>query len=538
MCFGIVDKPSKMTKIMGDLLQAVASIANRTFFGINPLPVPLYILYPLDLIKKIPDLKSVGFVLLVTNKAIMLSYMNKGTMKCILNCLGFLMASLLLHIRNTSLHMYFAEIFSFLALRLFLEERYNLMSLLLFLLCCTDTLFLPVAGLLSIVSAVKTYEKLIDHRNNVRKTLCGGLVVLSKVTVIPILLSVGLIWLDMLVRNRHSKESTSYPIEFQATLVNFDVSQGFSNAHKPSAPVETDAYVMDRSIITIMSKKHNAFFTVTPKGVIGSRNFPQPCKIHKVHEADFEDEEPRFIKNGDYVKLVPMDGSDDVLTMNRSATDTKFVDLTVESANGNASEWKVVTDGYLKARFSTVSFVNEKSGDHLSARIISGKPVLSGSLYSELESRKFYITDNTNHEYFKVAFVDYRASLTTESYPTLSRVRKLLVHLSRFDWKFNTKDESISASKVLKCILFGCISVVAVLLNEISAERYNVGFRLSEATKIFIGAFVAVLLFFPIIGFKSYALATYGILAFSSMVADLMVVKKGKVVLSRMNKGK
>ncbi|ELA41503.1 uncharacterized protein VICG_01487, partial [Vittaforma corneae ATCC 50505] len=381
-----------------------------------------------------------------------------------------------------------------------------------------------------IFSSRKIYQKLINPKNSVLKTLLGGLKPTALFILLPIIFLAAFISFDLHVRNTHSQESLGFSLPFQSSLKNFDITQGFINSHSPNNSLETDLYVMDRSIISVMSKKHNAFFSIG-ESVEGSKKFTRFCEIHKIHGQDFDDEEPRFIKDGDYVKFKHIE-EDKFVGMKRNDSDQKFVELSAGTFESDEDLWQIVTDGYLKTRFSEVEFKNVNSGDQLCAKMVKDQPSLNASFYSDVKSRVFYIADNVNHDYFKANFHDYRTRITTNEYPTHSFFKKLQEYLSTVNLKFNSVAENASGLKKSWCMMPGLLSIFILLINGIAARRWKSKISIKESTVVFTATYTMACLFSPVIGVRAYIIASFGSLSLYSIISDLADMKKGKVVFA------
>lgn len=525
---------------MDVVTEGLNSILRKNFFGLNPLPLPFYILYPLKYMYRKINVKILSLFAFILTRTIMVTYMKKKGVSGPINILIFLGLSISMYRKLEGVHVYFAEMFSFLALNFFIKKRYIVTSICLTLLSLTDSLFIPITLLLSSACVFMTYTKLLDPNNSVIKTIRCGTIVVFQLLPVPLMFSTLFIFLDLLIRNKHSKNSLSFPIEFQASLKNFNALQGFENAHGAFNQVpETDLYVMDRSIISLMSKKHNTFFTIENDSVTGTKQHTLFCEIQKVHDTDFENEEPRFIKNGDRVKLAMIE-SGRILGINKNKDkaeiESKFIRLVIDDPADNPTIWKVSTDGYLKTRFSEVAFISETDGYNLSARMVNMKPILYASHHSIIESRKFCIITNKNHEYFRKAFVDYRASITTDKYPAFSKLKKLWVLLKTLNIKFESRKNKDSIVTTLKCISLGCFTIILILLNEVLSEMYGIELEIGKETLVFTGAFMTTLLSSVVIGLRSYILSSFGLFALSSLINDIMSSRKGRVELTKIKK--
>lgn len=515
---------------MNDLSACIASVVNRSFYGINPPPLPVYILSLLYIRGAGPSMNSLSLALLVTAKLAMLAQMRAGRMKSIANVLVFMACSLLLYSRHVSVHSYFAEIFSFFALKTCVEQRYMMTCLLSSCLILTDSLFLPVFAVLLTIVLARIYHRLIDPRNSVPRTLISSAGLVAKLFSFPAVSLMALGLLDILVRNKHSKESLILSLPFQATLKNFDLTQGLTDAHSQSdEPQPTDLYVMDRSVIALMSKKFNTFFAISDK-IYGTKEFVEFCEIEKIHDETFTDEEPRFIRNNDRIRLKHVEDKK-YIGLRRAETEQKVAELTLcEKDDDLTSFWYIRTDGdYVKSRHDIVTFINMETHDFLCTRGLKKKETLEASIYAEREARKFYIVDNVNHNYYKKMFTDYRAKMTTITYPQALLRERLKEYLARLNLKLDNECHIKGIVKLLACFVFGLATAAILLLNSIAAARFGVSYTPSEYSLAYVGAFLAIILFYPIIGLKLYVMSTFGLLAFFSTVSDIIDMKRAQI---------
>lgn len=519
---------------MYELKEHVQSIFNRTFYGINPLPLPSYILSSLFLFNVVPSLPFINTMLFLISKLLTLSLIDHRSIKNILNIFLFMILSSFEFIKSTSINSYFAVIFTVITLKHFLNQNYFLMCFFLSLLTVTDTSFTCIMFSLAITLFINTYNKLIDPKNNVKKTVIHSLKILSLILVVPMTFYFGFISSDLLIRNRHSKNGLSFSLPFQSTLENFDISQGFTDGHIKGSRKETDLYVMDRSIISMMSKKHNSFFTINDD-IKGSKSYKIFCEIHKIHSSDFEDEEPRFIKDGDFVKFKHIT-EDKFVGMKRKDPSDKFIDLSIGVFENDEDLWKVSTDGYLKTLSSEVEFINVASGDNLCAKVVNDKPNIYGSFYSEVKSRIFYIAGNLNHEYFRDNFHDYKVRMATTEYSRHSFIKKLIEYLKTLDFKNNSSMEKVSLIRTILCIFWGAMSILILLLNGIAINRYNLGIKISENTKIYTTTFILTCLFIPIFGFRPFLISSIGLISFISLIEDSINMSRSKITFNRIPK--
>lgn len=271
------------------------------------------------------------------------------------------------------------------------NEKYVFTSFFVYHLKITDPISTCIISGLVVLPSIRIYQQIINPGNNVYRTLLVGMMHLNMSTMLPLIFFVGSMSMNLLIRVNHSRESVVFSMPFQSTLNNSDITQGPTYTHKTNNAVDTKRYVVNKSIISLVSEKHNVFFTIS-ENKKGSKNHLIFCFNHKIHNQDFDVEESRFIKHGDFVKFKHID-DDKFKGMKRENPDEKFIDLSMGTFEYDHDTWRVITNGRIKTRFPEFVFKNISSGDYLSAKTIKNCPNLCGSFYSELKSRLFYITE-------------------------------------------------------------------------------------------------------------------------------------------------
>lgn len=510
-----------------DLERSLAYLSERRFVGPNPLPLPSYLIFVLGMGRSLGICRHISVLLAFIAKfaigKVILSH-SKGRL---ILPLIFAAVSTLCSPISPSSDAHFAELFMGLAIRAIMASEYLQISCYLGLALCCDSFGLILLSVALLKALHDLYNKMINPENGCKIIVGESLKILGSIFVLPICFFIAAVATDLMVRNRHSDMSLNYSIPFQSSLKHFDVEKGFSRGHSSrllpkEESTETHQYVMDRSIISLLSKKHKSFFKIDD-AVGGSTEFVHFCEIHKIHEAEFDTEEPRFIKNGNYIKFKDL-SEDRFIGAERKDSDTKFVDLYLGNFESDEDLWEVECDGYLRARSTEARFRNVKSGDYLSARKIKSTTQLTSSYYSEDGSRVFYIAANENHEYYKVSFKDSRARSTIKSFPKMSWMSMLVeyirfIRISQQDSFRNLlielKDKALLNGSV------GCAVVLMLVLNEISRNRYNVSFKISEKTCILTILFILLAAMTILVDVKAALVGSLSHALLVSFMADL-----------------
>lgn len=519
---------------MNNLLDQIRTLALYQLDGPNPLPFPAYALFPFfgSNIGVNPLTSKISLVLIFSAIFLILRFVktlkiSKINMKTVINLGVCVIPFICLYSRETDARILLSEIFAILAIQSFIKEHYLSAAAFLSLLAASDACFYPVGFAFVLLTCKKTYIRLINPNYSIFQTILKGLKTLTLLSVVPLIFCTAFLLLDLSIRDHHSVASLSFPLSFQATLKHFNITQGFIEMHKPGHPSKTDRYVMDRSIITLHNKKHNVFFSIN-EVINGSKIFIKFCEIHKIHKKNFEDEEPRFLKNGDFVKFKHIE-KDLFVGIKRKDADEKFVELSLGAFEKDEDLWEIITDGYLQARFSEVIFKNVGSGDHLCAKTGTNLPTLSSSFYSDKQSRIFHIAGNINHGYFKNTFNDPRAKETTSEYLRLTFLNKFRVYLGALDLKANSKLEAVSMRKMILFVAIAPLVLAIVFLNELFKARKIPSFPISKQTSTSVIVLVVVGMFAPIIGLRVHLIGTIGLLSLFYIGLDLSGQKREKV---------
>lgn len=507
---------------MDSLQSQIQSVLSRNFYGPNPLPFPTYCLSAIFMGKFPQNSFVVSFLMFLSSKIIIASRFYNKTWSGIFCSVSLFSLSIGLFSKTTSISFYFVEVLVFFCYEMFIKERYLTAVFLLSLIATIDFIFVPIAFTLLLVFFVKVYKNLINPKVNVKSALVHAWYISFLIISLPLLALIAISSVDLLVRNTHTDASLSFSIPFQASLKNFNIIKGFEKGHPKDYTEEpaSSLYVMDRAQISLLNKKHKAFFSLK-KSVDGSKKFSKFGEIHKIHREEFEDEEPRFIKNGDHVKFKNVD-EDGFLGVKRTDVNAKFLTPKIDDFEESEDLWEVVCDGYLKARSTEVKFVNISSGDPLCAKMLKSTPKMHASYFSEVGSRIFYIADAYNHPYYKKTFKDPKATESIRKFKSSGPASMLLEYLRAANFKFNSDKEARTKPRTLLCALPGLMLVLILLLNNIAHKRYNLAINISEKTSLLATGIVVYLLFAPTVGTSPYIMSSLGLSGLFSLFSGLL----------------
>lgn len=496
----------------------------RNFYGTNLLPLPSYIVYALGLGASVKIYRFTIFCVAFLSKMIignLILRKHRGR-----HILSFFFAITCLYLQpglyNDNYH--FFELF--ICMSLLKSQNYLQLSILLGLAASSDT----IGFVFQVIFLVKYFSKFFSKLSNPKIKCKDTILEFSKIFLvllsIPVFLFVSILFADLEIRNNHSPKSYHYSIPFQSALKNFNIANGFETSSGHASATEpslyTDYYVMDRSVISLVSTHHTSFFNFD-QAVKSTSSFDDFCEIHKIHNEDFEDEGPRFIQNGDYVKLQSII-SKAFIGVVRDDGDKKFIDLKYGEFEDDEDIWEVECDGYLRARESLVRFKSTKTGDYLSVRKIKSQASIFASYYSSHNSRNFYIAGNKNHDYFIDNFEDPRAASKTKDFPKLNRFKRLLEFLKGL--KFFSNDLKNGKNMLFKqkfTAIAGVFIAIFLMANHISKNRYNLHIVFSELTNLISICSITVFLSSMFFGLRLrliLSLCNWLILSFAVDLAD------------------
>lgn len=499
--------------------------------GSNPLPLTAYLLMPISVIQKIPLLgifipDSLGLIILSLSLCIFITKIFSKKMSLKSEIPDFLTLAVVLAVKRFEIQ---SSVTSLLILMIIKNiNNPPLLSIFNSLLLITDMSSIPVMIISFISLMMITTQRLVSPKIRVVDSTFYFLKSLILMFIVPLFFFIYFIGIDILIRNKHSLNALKYSIEFQASLKNFDIQQGFSQAHSSSEPSETDLYVMDRSIISLVNFKHHTFFTLDGN-IQSSPDSEIFCEIHKVHAKEFKDEEPRFIKNGDVVKFKDLNESK-FLGWDITDSKSKFRNIYLDESKNKEDFWVVeMDDDYLKARTSKVKFRSVKSSDYLCARKIKKNGSLAVSYTADPLSKIFFITENTNHMHYKVTFEDQRPKMKVSNFIHLPFHKKIAEYILSIDPKYSSINEKSEIFKILeKCLISMIIgSILVHLVLYILAVKYNKNLEFSSEAKLCLIGMTVIGILFPFIGFKLTAFEILGSLFTKNIFIDTFRRCKG-----------
>lgn len=517
---------------MNFIKEMIEMAIDRKFSGPNPLPLGTSLLSIFLIINPTRNLmlcQIVGFIL--PRYLTCIDLKKKKRIDKFLSVIFFLF-SICTFTKKTTFNTYIAEFLVYLIYKKLIEKNQLSAIVLLSLLALTHSIYLPIIFSIFILYSIDAYKKLINPMYSVKRTLFKQTFNIILTVILPKLVFSLSLAIYLIFKNIHSEASLDFSIKFQAGQRNFEVTQGFINSHKPTDnPSQTDLYVMDRSIISIINKKHKAFFSLDD-AVDGSKEFVDFAEIHKIHSEDFDDEEPRFIKDGDLVKFKYL-SEDKFIGMKRDEPEDKFVDLELGLYENEEDLWKVSCDGYLKSRSTEVMFINTNTGDPLCARMIKDKPVMNASYYSDPASRYFYIAASNNHEYYKMYFKDERARMVINNFEKPKISQLILEYVKAIDLKFTSNLEVANCGvyRLLASIFLGLFFLGILILNDICYRRWKSSVRVSRKTGILALKTFLVFLFYPFIGYSPDIMFFISIFGIYNFIKDFIETFNGKVNL-------
>jgi dolichyl-phosphate-mannose-protein mannosyltransferase len=412
-------------------------------------------------------------------------------------------------VSTNSVFALFFSIYSLVSLR---EGKEPASALLLGLAISSSWQSFSMYPLLLIALSISRFNMLINPKRAVGRTVIRIMGDAILFIAVPAALYTSFFLLHYSIQTHVSDSSNFFSVEFRATLV--DPEQD-----------STDKYLMDRSIVTILNQRHRSYLSVedgVPYGsaVKNAKSMWRIIKVHRVDEDNVGEEDPvegRYIKNGDFVKITSFnDGR--CLRMASEESDDKFKKIvSVRQEDDKATEedlWVVVGEGRVLARESLVKFRHNKTQMELCMRNLqrsstaserainssasegkrlesSGsfgkyrKPV-NGSIYSAHASRRFYISDNRNHDYYKNTFADGLPNEKTRGFPKVGFLRKFCEHHRRLLEMQSRSFYPISRAMVLAAdmghpllgmarLVLSLLFPVLALFDRVRIARYGKG---------------------------------------------------------------
>jgi hypothetical protein len=342
---------------------------------------------------------------------------------------------------STALPLFFLSLFSLYATK----GSYFIASFFIALAISCDLYCITFLAIFAFIKAKEFYDYSIDVKN--KKIALEIFKAFLQLIVFPISIFLCIIGMDILLRNRQSKNSSFYTLEFHHSLksphmsntsnniYNIDYEKHYNDVYnKDEEGYNVDEYVMDGSFIQIINRKHKSYIKdlENPKAT----QF-RPIRIIKIHQAQFEGEEKRFLRDEDFVELID-EQSGKYITLQDS--DSKFIPLSYADADNtenNHNVWQISCDGYLTAHNTEFKLRHAKTGLFMGCRKFNSYVEMYGSIVSAIDARVFYISENKNAEYYKIHFKDERCRSLTKGYTKLSFIDLIKEYIKNIEINSN-----------------------------------------------------------------------------------------------------
>ncbi|KAI4291550.1 hypothetical protein PAPHI01_0824 [Pancytospora philotis] len=470
------------------LVRSAEFLHRREVYGLPNSPLPAYLLLLLSLGHPATAAACIKLALCCIAYASTLQIFKKSYGRSSVIYTLLLLAPFAYHVLAERIgNMSFAVPFAALAVKaLLLEQHWRACTYIAMALSC-DVRTCVFLLAFSCSRAFSLYKYAIDHTNTPRQISARGLAALVQVAVPLLGLFVGTT-VDMHMRTNFGPHAAEYSLGFQTALKGFSMERAASldrtmggTALAADAASSTDAYVMDRSIISLVNLKHRTFINHPSE-----QNTGRVCsfEIQKIHQEDFSGEEPRFIENGDTIKLRHID-SDTFLGIQKAPEGSeKFADAYFGEFENDHDMWRVECDGMLRARSELLRLVHTGTGLVLCCTKSGRSTSLHGSVYAEKSSRLFCIVSNSNHTFFKTNFSSPLKDLQVHGYFAHGYLKRLA------EYAFNKLGSSqLSAQKVFDSrsaratifcsyvlranLVLSAVSIILLLLNYVSLRRYK-----------------------------------------------------------------
>lgn len=314
------------------------------------------------------------------------------------------------------------------------------------------------------------YSQLINHKIPLSVPLKTFIKSILQLLIIPLFFYFGFACLDIATRNKWCEFSNKLSFEYQSNLSGFDAHSKISPDLTPNKSEKflfskSNKYVMDRSIVSILNIRHRGFITIPYQNTVGENNDFNYLEIIKIYNENFNDEEPRFIKNGDIVRLKFLNNEKYIGFKEPKVVlqNQKLLNLSFEQFEDQNDFWKVECLDYLSARDQIVKFFHVNKEMYMGCNVANSELVLHISAYSNHKSREFYIVDSYNHDYFIKNFENDRARATVTNFPLYSFRNKLFEYVTNikntethfFDgiYNFFWKDTKFSFEIAIKLLV-------------------------------------------------------------------------------------
>lgn len=486
----------------GLLADSIACIHSRRFYGAAILPLPSYIFYFLGGGVSEYALRTIGFVIgtmgsILAMKACTAARRRHSSLHtCIYMGLSMLIHLLTQDSGNDRITVLFASLF-FYGLS---KESGWVESVAFGAMISSDLFCIIFVPLLLWICVRRLFFSLVNPQNGWRIMLRDIVRFMLQAAVVPLTIFTLAIILDLYVRDLSSPHASEYSLEYQASLKEFNIRgkiSKYDEGHAVPRDTAVDLYVMDRSVVSVINRKHRSF--VAHKRATGAEELL--FEIQKVHDEEFDGEENRFIRDGDTVKLKLL-SSDAFLGLVDKKDESKFINASFKSFADDNDFWKVKCDGYLQARAMAVEFIHSNTGLVLCCTRPKNDMLIYGSAYSDKKSRLFYIVDNRIHPYFKAHFEDPRVHASVEAFPRLSFARKFLEYLKSikaqqedlflvFGARPGSSEQLARFIGKLFVLSFAAslLSSATLFLNYVCSRRYARSLRISNSAYALCSAF-------------------------------------------------
>lgn len=471
------------------LQESIGCIADRRFFGPRILPLPSYMLYLLGCGRSERLLGAVSTIFFVQGCFVLWktygAFQRKAaTLSFALVCGLFLPVARQGNRDNSNVASFFAAslVYSL------ASDKAWYSSVLLGMAVSSDPLCL-VFFIPFLCSRLRgLYRFMINPAHGQASIARNTLKVLVQTQLLPCAIFVSSVLIDMQIRNRHGLHAREYTLAYQASLKDFSISSGL-HSDAAQTPSSTDLYVMDRSVVSIVNIKHKGFLSF-PKNQAGDRD---ACyfEIQKIHEKEFDDEEPRFIGNNDTVKLKSI-GRDVFMGIKEKPekSDDKFTDVIFDTFANDYDFWRVECTSSLKARTEAVRFVHVHTGLILGCTRTKNTLDIHGSIYSEKRSRLFYIAENRNHSYYKTHFKDQRTKEQVTAFPGLPTRLMFSEYLAGIKRGGGAGNTPFGQALFFANLIGSTVFALAVLINHVFRRRYGGGLGFDDLTYLLCGLFL------------------------------------------------
>lgn len=515
------------------LWESVLSIVDRKFSGTDPLPLPSYVFYLLNPTCIYQVHVSICLFLFIISGMVALGIVvsqQPAGQSLFIFCLCMLSFSLL-YIFSALSNAFFLLCLFNTTLYTICREYSWISALLMGVLMASDSSAIPLVMLVRIRAVCSVYRLAADGKVPIRRVLKALLCSMVKWVVIPLIIYYSSLLANLAIKTEWSEDASNYSLLLQAQLRGFSIngklnSQLETHSHEDPEHTGTHSYVMDRSFISIMNHRHRGFIlqTVDTEAAEGvrERHAQRYFEIQKVHAEQFEEEEPRYIKNGDVIKLVGLDGTTamgirepEVKIINK-----KLMDVTFEEFSESENLWEVACEGYLKIRDTPAEFIHQKRRIPLGCSRLKNDLYLYASSQIERKSRIFYIVENKNHPYYLESFQDRRAEEETVSFPPLSLYQRFKEYCGSVSYKFYpsqlfTADTLklltgipkilpahaapvISWLIIIPCLLLSLLFAAVVFAFHVLNARYSYSLKIPEFTRFLLFLFLTELSCFPV----------------------------------------